>query len=47
MILPNKLRRDSNNLLLGQVSKLVGLVKITGDIKYKVKEVIATKKQGN
>jgi hypothetical protein len=44
---PNKLRKDPNNPLPGQVSEPAGLVEIIGDIKYKVKEVVAARKQGN
>ena len=47
VMLPDKLRKDPNDLLLGQVSKPADLVEITGDIKYEVKEVVAAKKQGN
>jgi len=42
---PDKLQKHTNNLLLGQVNKPEDLVEITGDIKYKVKEVLAVKKQ--
>ena len=38
---PNKLRKAADNLLLGQVNKPKDLVEIIGDIKYKVKEILA------
>ena len=44
-MLPDKLRKHTNNLLLGQVNKPKDLVEIAGNIKYKVKEVLAVKKQ--
>jgi hypothetical protein len=37
---PNKLRKATNNLLLGQVNKPKDLVEIVGDIEYKVKEIL-------
>jgi hypothetical protein len=40
-MLPNKLRKAANNLLLGQVNRPKDLVEITGNIKYKVKEILA------
>ena len=45
IILLDKLWKSTNNLLLGQVNRLIDLVEITGNIKYKVKEVLAVKKQ--
>jgi hypothetical protein len=45
MISPDKLRKSTNDLLLGQVNGLIDLVEIVGDIKYKVEEVLAVRKQ--
>ena len=36
----DKLRKSARDLLLGQVNKPKDLVEITGDIKYKVKEIL-------
>lgn len=44
---PDKLRRDPNDPLPGQVSEPAGPVEIAGDIEYEVEEVVAAKKQGN
>ena len=40
-MLLDKLRKSARDLLLGQVNKPKDLVEITGDIKYKVKEILA------
>jgi hypothetical protein len=42
---PDKLRKSAEDLLLGQVNKPKDPVVITGDIEYKVKEIIAVQKQ--
>ena len=44
VISPDKLRKSTNNLLLGQVNELVDPVEIAGNIEYKVEEVLAIKK---
>ena len=36
----DKLRKSARDLLLGQVNKPENLVEITGDIKYKVQEIL-------
>ena len=41
VILQDKLRKSARDLLLGQVNKPENLVEITGDIKYKVQEILA------
>ena len=41
----DKLRKSTDDLLLGQVNGPIDLVKIAGNIKYKVKEVLAVRKQ--
>ena len=44
VILPDKLKKSTNDLLLGQVNELVDLVEIIGDIEYEVEEVLVIKK---
>jgi len=44
VILPDKLRRSANDLLLGQVNGPVDPVEIAGNIKYEIEEVLAIKK---
>jgi hypothetical protein len=44
-MLPDKLRKSAEDLLLGQVNKPKDSVIITGDIKYKVKKIIAVRKR--
>ena len=46
-MLLDKLRKSANDLLLRQVNQPKDLVKIAGNIKYKIKEVLAVKKQRN
>ena len=41
VILLDKLRKSARDPLLGQVNKPKDLVEITGDIKYKVQEILA------
>ena len=45
VISPDKLRKSTNDLLLGQVNEPVDPVEIAGDIEYEVEEVLAVKKQ--
>jgi hypothetical protein len=45
VMLPDKLRKSAKNPLLGQVNKPKDLIEIAGDIKYKVKEIIAVRKR--
>ena len=45
VISPNKLRKSTNDPLLGQVNEPVDPVEIAGNIEYKVEEVLAIKKQ--
>ena len=40
VILLDKLRKSTRDLLLGQVNKPENLVEITGNIKYKVQEIL-------
>jgi hypothetical protein len=40
----DKLRKSARDLLPGQVNKPKDLVKITGNIKYKVKDVLVVRK---
>ena len=47
VISPDKLRKDPNDPLPGQVSEPADPVEIAGDIEYEVEEVIAAKKEGN
>jgi hypothetical protein len=42
---PNKLRKAADDPLLGQVNRPEDLVEIIGDIKYKVKEILAVRKR--
>jgi hypothetical protein len=44
---PDKLRKSTNDLLLGQVNKPKYLVEIASDIEYEIEEVLAVKKQWN
>ena len=39
-MLPNKLRKVADDLLLGQINKPKDPVEIIGNIKYKVKEIL-------
>ena len=41
----DKLRKSTRDPLLGQVNKPEDPVEITGDIKYKVKEILAVRKR--
>ena len=45
VILPDKLRKSAGDLLPGQVNKPQDPVEIAGDIKYKVKEILAVRKR--
>ena len=45
VILLDKLRKSTRDLLLGQVNKPKDLVEITGDIEYKVQEILVVWKQ--
>ena len=42
---PDKLRKSAGDLLLGQVNKPKDLVEITGNLKYKVKKILAVRKR--
>jgi hypothetical protein len=44
---PDKLRKSTNDPLLGQVNKPKYPVEIAGDIEYEIEEVLAVKKQWN
>ena len=44
VILPDKLRKSAKNLLPSQINKPKDPVEITGDIKYKVNEILAVQK---
>ena len=44
---PDKLRKSTNDPLLGQVNKPKYPVEIDGDIEYEIEEVLAVKKQWN
>ena len=44
VFLPDCLRKAANNPLPGQLNKPPLLVVVTGDIEYKVKEVLAVRK---
>jgi hypothetical protein len=44
---PDKLRKSAKDPLPGQVNKPKDPMIITGDIKYKVKEIIAVQKRWN
>lgn len=42
---PDKLRKSAGDLLPGQINKPVDLVEITGNIKYKVEEILVVRKR--
>jgi len=42
---PDKLRKLAKDLLPSQINKPKDLVEITGDIKYKVKEILVVRKR--
>ena len=44
-MLLDKLRKSAGDPLLGQINKPEDPVKIVGDIKYKVKEILAVRKR--